>query len=62
MWDLLVVFGRLIVGLAISAFSVWKQLTGIQNDFWAAALGVSPFVATVFVFALNKLLKLLKSH
>lgn len=53
MADLITAILKLIGAIIYSAFSFWKQLTGIQNDFWAAALGVSPLLATVFVFFLK---------
>ena len=60
MADLITAIVKLIETIIYSAFSFWKQLTGIQNNFWAAALGVSPLLATVFIFFLKKIVGVIK--
>lgn len=57
MLGLLKLFGELGWAIISSAFSLFKQLTGIRNDFWAAALGVSPFVASLIIFAFDRVKK-----
>ena len=47
MWELIVGIGNLAWAMISSAFSLYKQLTGIQNDILAAALGISPIIITV---------------
>jgi|LSQX01.3.fsa_nt_gb uncharacterized membrane protein len=59
MWDVIVGLGKLIWAMFSSAFSLYKQLTGIQNDILAAALGISPVLLTVLCFLLKSLKRLL---
>ena len=54
MLEVLDAFGKLLWAMLSSAFSLYKQLTGIRNDFWAAALGVSPVVVSILFFAIRK--------
>ena len=61
MLEVLDAFGKLLWAILSSAFNLYKQLTGIQNDFWAAALGVSPAVVSILFFAINKAKTALKS-
>ena len=61
MLEALDAFGKLLWAMLSSAFSLYKQLTGIQNDFWAAALGVSPVVVSILFFVISKAKTALKS-
>lgn len=61
MLEVLDAFGKLLWAMLSSAFSLYKQLTGIQNDFWAAALGVSPVVVSILFFVIGKAKTALKS-
>ncbi len=54
MLEVLDAFGKLLWVMLSSAFSLYKQLTGIQNDFWAAALGVSPVTISILFFVTGK--------
>lgn len=55
MLDALDALGGLMWAIISSAFTLYKTLTGIQNDFWATALGVSPFIAALFIFLIKKI-------
>ena len=57
MLGLLKLFGELGWAIISSAFSLFKQLTGIRNDFWAAALGISPFAVSLIIFAFDRVKK-----
>lgn len=57
MWELIIGFGKLAWAMVSSAFSLYKQLSGIQNDILAAALGVSPFLISILLFLLNRIKK-----
>ena len=61
MWDMLNAFGNLLWTLFSSTFDLYKQIIGIQNDLWAAALGVSPIVVSAFFFTINIVKTALKS-
>ena len=61
MWELIVGIGNLAWAMISSAFSLYKQLTGIQNDILAAALGVSPIIITVLGFLAGRLIKFIKT-
>ncbi len=61
MLEVLDAFGKLLLAMLSSAFSLYKQLTGIQNAFLAAALGISPVVVSVLLFAISKAKTVLKS-
>lgn len=61
MWELIVGFGKLAWAMVSSAFLLYKQLSGIQNDILAAALGVSPIVITILGFLVGRLIKYVKS-
>lgn len=61
MLEVLDAFGKLLWAMLSSAFSLYKQLTGIQNDFWAAALGVSPVVVSILFFVISRAKTVLKS-
>ena len=61
MWELIIGLGKLIWAMVSSAFLLYKQLSGIQNDFLAAALGVSPIVITILGFLVGRLIKYVKS-
>lgn len=61
MWDLIVGIGKLAWAMISSAFLLYKQLTGIQNDILAAALGISPIALTILGFVIGRLVKFLKS-
>lgn len=54
-------FGKLLWAMLSSAFSLYKQLTGIQNNFWAAALGVFPVVVSILFFVIGRAKTSLKS-
>ena len=58
MWDLIVGIGNLAWAIISSAFSLYKQLTGIQNNVLAAVLGISPLLAAFLVFCLKQIKKL----
>lgn len=60
MLEVLDAFGKLMWVMLNSAFSLYKQLTGIQNDFLAAALGISPVVVFVSFFVIGKAKTVLK--
>lgn len=49
--------GSLLWTIISSTFSLYKQLSGIQNQFVAAALGVSPIVAGVLIFVFKRIKK-----
>ena len=57
MWDLFVGLGNLVWAMISSAFLLYKQLTGIQNDILAVPLGVSPVIAALLIFCLKQLKK-----
>ena len=57
MWDLIVGFGKLAWAIVSSVFLLYKQLSGIQNDILAAALGVSPFIVSILAFLIKKIKK-----
>lgn len=61
MWELIIGLGKLTWAMVSSAFLLHKQLSGIQNDFLAAALGVSPIVITILGFLVGRLIKYVKS-
>ena len=55
MFELLKTFFALFLTLVNSAFGLYKELIKIQNNFWAIALGVSPFVITIMLFVLKRI-------
>lgn len=59
MQEIINAFGTLLWALLKSSFSLYQQLSGIKNDFLAAALGVSPFVLTILVFVIKRIIKLI---
>ena len=61
MLEVLDVFGKLLWAMLSSAFSLYKQLIGIQNDFLAAALGISPVVVSILFFVIGKAKTALKT-
>lgn len=61
MLELLGALGNLFWTILSSSFNLYKQLTGIQNDFWAAALGISPVVVSILFFVIGKAKTALKS-
>ena len=58
MWDVIVGLGNLTWTMLSSAFSLYKQLIGIQNDVLAAALGISTVLLTIIRFLLKSLKQL----
>lgn len=61
MLEVLDAFGKLLWAMLSSAFSLYKQLTGIQDDFWAATLGISPVAVSILFFAISRAKTALKS-
>ena len=61
MWNVIAGLGNLTLAILSSAFSLYKQLIGIQNDILAAALGISPILLTI-ACALFKMLKRVRSN
>ena len=61
MWELIVSICDLFMAIASTAFSLYKQVIGVQNDFLAAFLGVSPFVVTCLCFLLRNGLRIIKA-
>lgn len=60
MWELIVNIGNLIWTIICSTFLLHKQLTGIQNDILAAAVGVSPILITFIIILVKRLIKFVK--
>ena len=60
MWELIVGIGNLAWAMISSAFLLYKQLTGIQNDILAVLLGVSPVLLSVLMFVIKLIFKGLK--